>query len=368
VTSVAPPERAALLVQLTHDFAQLANASTPASFLAVLSDVQSALSGEVTAASPLASPAVGPVVDTVPTTLASVPTPLGVGGQDASGWTGLPATLASVPTPLGGPTILEAPSVLQTPQVSGDPGLRAVAAALAQVGVPYVWGGASPSTGFDCSGLVQWAFGQAGISLPRVASAQEQVGTLVPSLADAAPGDLVFYGNPAYHVGIYLGDGYMVDAPETGQTVSIQPVGTPTEIRHVAPGGASGDYGPLFAQATSAYGLPPGLLEAVATVESGMNPNAVSSAGAEGMMQLMPSTAASLGVNPFDPAEAITGAAELLAGKLAKFGSLPLALAAYNAGDGAVERYGTVPPYPQTQQYVSKVLTLMEGASSGQGS
>jgi cell wall-associated NlpC family hydrolase len=344
VTSVSPVQSAVLIEQLTSDFSRLAGASSPASFLSVLASVQQSLEG--------------------------APSPASSGAASGVSTATLGVTAAQVPTQLVVPAAGMGTAGAGGAQASEDPRLAAVSAALGELGVPYVWGGASPATGFDCSGLVQWAYGQAGIALPRVASAQEQVGVPVPTLADAVPGDLVFYGNPAYHVGIYLGDGYMVDAPETGQTVSIQPVGTPTEIRRVTAGpiaggaGVAGGYGPLFAQATAAYGLPPGLLEAVAAVESGMNPNAVSSAGAEGLMQLMPATAASLGVDPFDPAQAITGAAELLAGKIAKFASVPLALAAYNAGDGAVERYGGIPPYAQTQRYVAKVLNLMEGAAS----
>jgi len=126
----------------------------------------------------------------------------------------------------------------------------------------------------------------------------------------------------------------------------------------------SASLAPIFAAATAAYHLPAGLLEAVATQESGMNPNAVSSAGAEGIMQLMPSTAAANGVaNPFDPAEAIPGAAKILAGNLAHFGSVPLALAAYNAGAGAVEQYGGIPPYPQTETYVSSIMAMLGGSS-----
>jgi hypothetical protein len=198
-----------------------------------------------------------------------------------------------------------------------------------------------------------------------VADQQAQVGTQVASLAQAQPGDLVFFGNPAYHVGIYLGNGYMVDAPQTGQTVQIQPVGDPTEIRSVT--SVSGQSQPSLAQAfagaTQEFQLPSKLLTSVATVESGMNPTAVSSAGAEGIMQIMPQTAASLAVNPMNPTQAIYGAAQLLSQKLAKFGSVPLALAAYNAGDGAVERYGGIPPYTQTQNYVTQVMGLMGGQS-----
>jgi len=118
----------------------------------------------------------------------------------------------------------------------------------------------------------------------------------------------------------------------------------------------------VFARATAQYDLPPGLLEAVATQESGMNPNAVSSAGAEGIMQIMPATAASNGIaDPFDPTEAIFGAAKILAGNIAYFHSVPLALAAYNAGAGAVEEYGGIPPYAQTEDYVASIMAMMGG-------
>ncbi len=113
--------------------------------------------------------------------------------------------------------------------------------------------------------------------------------------------------------------------------------------------------------AAAATGLSPALLKAVATVESGLNPTAVSSAGAVGLMQLMPSTAATLGVNPNNTASNALGGAEYLKGLLNQFGqNLSLALAAYNAGPGAVEHYGGVPPYAQTQNYVQDVLNAYQ--------
>ena len=99
--------------------------------------------------------------------------------------------------------------------------------------------------------------------------------------------------------------------------------------------------------------------------ESGFDPRAVSPAGAQGIAQLMPATARGLGVrDPFDPAQAIPAAARLLSGHVRAFGSVPLALAAYNAGPGAVRRYGGIPPYPETQAYVARVLALAGGAAS----
>lgn len=104
-------------------------------------------------------------------------------------------------------------------------------------------------------------------------------------------------------------------------------------------------------------GLSPALLKAVAFVESGFNPEARSTVGAIGVMQLMPGTANELGVNPFNAAANIEGGAQYLKSLLDTFhGNMTLALAAYNAGPGAVEHYGGVPPYQQTQSYVQKVL------------
>lgn len=372
----AIPATLPALTDLSNAFGQLASqatsASGPGEFLQTLNQVQSTIGSilDPTAATSTSSAADSSAVTNTGTSLAAGMTSMGLGtttgttGAETAG-TGLVSTPALTASAAFGAT--PATSPVGTASQSSSPVTQAVANALNEIGVPYVWGGSSPSTGFDCSGLVQWAYGQAGIDLPRVADQQEQVGTQVASLAQAQPGDLVFYGNPAYHVGIYLGNGYMVDAPETGQTVQIQPVGDPTEIRSVAPAmnsaqvNAPSDLSSVFAAATQAYNLPPNLLTSVATAESGMNPSAVSSAGAEGLMQIMPQTAASLGVNPMNPTQAIYGAAELLSQKLTKFGSVPLALAAYNAGDGAVEQYGGIPPYAQTQNYVTEVMGLMGG-------
>lgn len=108
--------------------------------------------------------------------------------------------------------------------------------------------------------------------------------------------------------------------------------------------------------AGAATGLSPALLKAVATVESGLNPHAVSAAGAIGLMQLMPGTAAALGVNPENAAQNAMGGAEYLKSLLTQFhGNLSLALAGYNAGPGAVQQYGGVPPYSQTEHYVKAV-------------
>jgi cell wall-associated NlpC family hydrolase len=101
------------------------------------------------------------------------------------------------------------------------PGGHPEVVAVAQVclGVPYLYGGASPA-GFDCSGLAMYCYAQAGIAIPRTATAQQKASTPV-SLSDLQPGDLVFFGDAdaSYHVGIYVGDGTMIHAPHTGALV-----------------------------------------------------------------------------------------------------------------------------------------------------
>ncbi len=120
-------------------------------------------------------------------------------------------------------------------------------------------------------------------------------------------------------------------------------------------------YDDAFLTAALTSGLPAALLKAVAVAESRMNPAAVSPAGAQGLMQIIPSTARALGVvDPFDPLQSIDGGATYLARQLASFGSYTLALAAYNAGPGAVRKAGGVPPFPETQTYVKRVLGLYE--------
>jgi soluble lytic murein transglycosylase-like protein len=105
------------------------------------------------------------------------------------------------------------------------------------------------------------------------------------------------------------------------------------------------------------------LLSAQIYAESNFNPFATSPAGAEGIAQFMPGTAQSVGLrNPFDPEEAIDAQAHLMRDLLRRFGSVPLALAAYNAGAGAVEQYGGIPPYAETRAYVAKILGLLGGA------
>ena len=121
-------------------------------------------------------------------------------------------------------------------------------------------------------------------------------------------------------------------------------------------------YDGLFAASGARYGVDPALLREVARQESGFDPNASSPVGAIGLMQFMPKTAVGLGVNPRDPASSIDGAARMLAASLrTHHGNVGLALAAYNAGEGNVERYHGIPPFAETQQYVRNITGRLNG-------
>lgn len=120
----------------------------------------------------------------------------------------------------------------------------------------------------------------------------------------------------------------------------------------------------IFEEAADRYNISVDLLKAVAKAESGFNPNAVSKAGAIGVMQLMPATARSLGVtDPYDARQNIMGGAKYLKENLDRFnGNVSFALAAYNAGPNSVQKYGGIPPYSETQNYVKTVTSYMNGS------
>ena len=117
----------------------------------------------------------------------------------------------------------------------------------------------------------------------------------------------------------------------------------------------------MIEAAAAKYSVDPNLVKSIATAESDWNQNAISPVGAIGVMQLMPETAAALGVDPYDEQENIEGGAKYIRQMLDTFGgNVRKAVAAYNAGPGAVQRYGGVPPYSETQNYVGRVLDLYE--------
>ena len=132
---------------------------------------------------------------------------------------------------------------------------------------------------------------------------------------------------------------------------------TPASSKHAAAA-------PLLESAGEAADLSPRLLEAIAYVESRFNTKAVSPKGAVGMMQLMPGTAADLGVDPHDPGENARGGADYLRKMVTMFGNnVELAVAAYNAGPAAVVKYGGVPPYAETRAYVDAVMDYLAKSS-----
>jgi len=146
-------------------------------------------------------------------------------------------------------------------------------------------------------------------------------------------------------------------ASVTGTPAAAATTDTPATTGAGAGTGASTPYAAEIDAAAAKYNVDPALLRGLIRQESNFNANATSPAGARGLTQLMPGTAAALGVDPSVPAQAIEGGAKYLRQQLDRFGNDPAkALAAYNAGPGAVQRYGGVPPYAETQNYVRKVM------------
>jgi len=146
-------------------------------------------------------------------------------------------------------------------------------------------------------------------------------------------------------------------ASVTGTPAASATTDTTATAGTAAGPGASTPYAAEIDAAAAKYNVDPALLRGLIRQESNFNANATSPAGARGLTQLMPGTAAALGVDPSVPAQAIEGGAKYLRQQLDRFGNDPAkALAAYNAGPGAVQRYGGVPPYAETQNYVRKVM------------
>jgi soluble lytic murein transglycosylase-like protein len=187
---------------------------------------------------------------------------------------------------------------------------------------------------------------------------------LVPALAGTARAEIALLAN-----GLTLKlDGHRVEGERVvlalrgGGEIEVPPVTVrgfvPDEVLDEVQGPAGSDLRALATAAARRHGLDPALVLAVVAVESGFRPEAVSPKGAEGLMQLMPATAGSLGVrDALDPEQNLDAGVRHLGSLLTLYGGdLALALAAYNAGEGAVARHGGIPPYKETRAYVKRVL------------
>ncbi len=160
----------------------------------------------------------------------------------------------------------------------------------------------------------------------------------------------------AYFTNMSLGKGYK-------KIMSEGPRHKDKKLRTANPA----DFHQIISSKSEKYNIEPSLVNAVIKVESNWDSTAVSQKGAQGLMQLMPATAEKMDVkNPFNPEENIEGGIRYLRYLLDKFnGDLTLALAAYNAGPKRIEKFGGIPPIPETQQYVKRVLSIYNGKNSG---
>ena len=279
-----------------------------------------------------------------------------------------------------------APDLFRVADLRGLEGAEAVvAAALAQLGWPYVWGGESRAEGgFDCSGLIDYAFAAAGISIGRpTAAGLQQLAEALPPGAGLRPGDLVFVGTPAHHVGLVVAPGLAVEAPHRGARVRVEPLrdGNWTSAGRLLPPEDGDGAGALqltvpayvpealrepIARAARAEQLPPALLAAQLEAESGFDASARSSSGAQGIAQFMPSTWSGSWnpqrlLSPFEVAPAIAAQARLMHLLLeSSEGDIATALAAYNAGP-AVARAD----WPrETRAYVARILRRFGGPAT----
>lgn len=195
-----------------------------------------AASGGLVAAFAIPAQAASAEKTTTTNTTASVPVAVkapaaAAPAQTAFGEIGFTATAKPKPKPAPAPAPEPAPerveqaasrSVERAPLTSTKPATGGILGIAAQYeGIMYSYGGTSPETGFDCSGYTQYVFRQVGINLPRTAEEQRQ---FVTPVSDPQPGDLVFFGSPAYHMGIYAGNGMMWDSPRSGKAVALRDI------------------------------------------------------------------------------------------------------------------------------------------------
>ncbi len=194
-------------------------------------------------------------------------------------------------------------------------------------------------------------------------AATSGAGSALSSLAAAASGA---FGAPATTVSGALGAPVTTASEALSTPTATAGAGTPAKIYSSAQKNTLAQtLLPMIDKLAPQYGLSPNLVSAVIQQESGFQPNATSSTGAMGLMQLMPATANMLGVtNPYDPIANVQGGMKYLGGLLSHYqGDLTLALAAYNAGPAAVAQYGGVPPFAQTQSYVADIMSRLGLAS-----
>lgn len=280
------------------------------------------------------------------------------------------------------------------------------------LGEAYVWGGCTPETGFDCSGLVQYCYGKFGIDLPRTTYEQVLCGSHVDE-ENLKAGDLVFFGTSedVHHVGVYIGNGQYLHAPQTGDVIKVSDITSRSdfyEARRVfeekedtskegesnnSEGGSSSteesnssdkdkilyqalpnnkEYVDIFYKVGEETGVDPVLLASIAMQESSLDPNSVSCVGASGLCQLMPGTFTELGfdlADIFDPYTNVLACAYEVK-QLYGYSCIQTPedmLTAYNGGIGNFQKYGgAIPNNAENQEYSGKVLNYYSQLSNGE--